>query len=237
MKVIQSIFISLAILAGNILMSPIALSDERDTDKVVAVTAHQVVAATTERLVQIITEAKGYFEKDPDRFYREIEEVLGDIVDFDSFSRGVMGKYASKKRYMALGSAEEKRQFKSRMKRFSETFRTGLVQTYAKGLLAFSGNKIEMLPPQQGAADQPSVTVVQHIYGAAEKPHEVRYKLRKNRAGDWKLRNLTIEAINLGKIYQSQFYSAVKQHKGDIDSVIDNWSVDPTADAEKTVES
>ena len=56
-----------------------------------------------------------------------------------------------------------------------------------------------------------------------------KYKMRKNRAGAWKLRNVTIEAINLGKVYQSQFSSAAKQYKGDIDAVIDNWTVDPTS--------
>ena len=42
---------------------------------------------------------------------------------------------------------------------------------------------------------------------------------------------MTIEAVNLGKVYQSQFYSAAKQYKGDIDKVIDNWSVDPTGNS------
>ncbi len=57
----------------------------------------------------------------------------------------------------------------------------------------------------------------------------MQYKLRKNRQGEWKLRNVTIEAINLGKVYQSQFSSAAKLYSGDIDRVIDSWTVDPTA--------
>jgi phospholipid transport system substrate-binding protein len=55
--------------------------------------------------------------------------------------------------------------------------------------------------------------------------------MRKNRQGEWKLRNVTIEAINLGVIYQSQFASAAAQYNGDIDRVIDFWSVDPTVAA------
>ena len=74
----------------------------------------------------------------------------------------------------------------------------------------------------------PHKTVVQHIYGKSEKPFVVNYKLRKDKRGHWKLRNLTIEAINLGKVYRSQFSYAAKQYNGDIDKVIDNWSVDPT---------
>ena len=191
--------------------------------------AYDVIEATTNNVMTVITEAQGYFEEDPERFYREIEDVLGAVVDFDSFARGVMGKYASKRAYMALSTTEEKQAFKQRMSRFSNIFREGLVKTYAKGLLAFNGNRIDVLRPKGKPAESSSITVVQHIQGEAEKPYVVHYKMRLNGDREWKLRNLTIEAINLGQVYRSQFYSAVKLHKGNVDKVIDNWSVDPTA--------
>ncbi|WP_101757606.1 phospholipid-binding protein MlaC [Oceanicoccus sp. KOV_DT_Chl] len=194
-------------------------------------TAHQVVQATTDRVMKIIVEAQVYYDKEPQRFYDEIEGVLSDVVDFNSFARGVMGPYASKQAYMALKTGAEKEAFKQRMVRFSSTFKDGLVQTYAKGLLAFNGNKIEVLPAASDVEGEGSVTVIQHIHGDAEKPYEVQYKMRQNSKGDWKLRNVTIEAINLGKVYQSQFSSAVRQYQGDIDKVIDNWSVEPGADS------
>ena len=84
-------------------------------------TAHQVVEHTTEQVMELITEAQGYFNEDPERFYREIDKVLEEVVDFDSFARGVMGKYASKRMYLSLSSEEEKKQFIANMKRFSET--------------------------------------------------------------------------------------------------------------------
>lgn len=189
--------------------------------------ANDVVKATTDRVMKIITDAQIYYDTDPDRFYNEVGQVLTDVVDFDSFARGVMGTHASKKQYMALETNEEKAAFKARIKRFADTFKDGLVQTYAKGLLAFSGNRIKVLPSAKDAATKGSVTVIQHIYGESEKPYVLQYKMRKNRSGEWKLRNVTIEAINLGRVYQSQFRSAVKQYKGDIDAVIDNWTVDP----------
>ncbi len=237
MKVTQSIIICLSLMAGNVLASsPAVGAPTEKVEQAVTASAHKVVEDTTNRIMAIIDEAEDYFEQDPRRFYAQIETVLKEVVDFDSFSRGVMGSYASKKRYMALATVEEKKQFKARMKRFSDTFRTGLVQTYAKGLLAFNGNKIELLPTSEDDAKNTSVTVVQLVYGDAEKPYEVQYKLRKNRAGEWKLRNMTIEAVNLGRVYRSQFSSAVKQYEGDIDKVIDNWSVDPTADESENPE-
>ncbi len=224
MKIAQSLLVSVLIMLVGATLSHAVVSEEKER-----LTAHQVVEATTQQIMDIILEAQGYFDEDPDRFYTEIESVLGEVVDFDSFARGVMGPYASKDMYQTLKTDEEKKLFIERMKRFSTTFKDGLVQTYAKGLLAFNGNRIEVLPPVGEVDNSGSVTVVQHIYADSERPFVVHYKLRKNRAGDWKLRNVTIEAVNLGKVYQSQFLSAVKQHNGDVDQVINNWSVDPTS--------
>lgn len=234
MKLLRTHITAFIALAVGLLASPLWAAEAQAATT--QVSAHEVVEQTTQRVMAIITEAQGYFDEDPERFYGEIEKVLDDVVDFDSFARGVMGKYASKRMYMTLQSDEEKKQFVARMRRFSDTFREGLVRTYAKGLLAFNGNRIEVLPPAEDVAIGDSVTVVQQIYGDAEKPYVVHYKLRQDRAGEWKLRNVTIEAINLGKVYQSQFASAAKLYEGDIDKVIDNWTVDPTAGSEEPVE-
>lgn len=238
MKAVKTLIFYVAMVAA--LLSSISASyaaSQQDIDLTAG--PHELVQATTDRVMDIIEQAKGYYGEDPQRFYEEIDSVLADVVDFKSFARGVMGTYASKKRYMALSSVEEKKAYKARMVRFSDTFKNGLVQTYAKGLLAFNGNKIEVVPPE-GDIDlsgKSSVTVEQRIYGEAEKPYVVQYKLRQNRQGEWKLRNVTIEAINLGKVYQGQFSSAARQYDGDIDKVIDNWTVDPRSNNDEQASS
>ena len=192
-------------------------------------TAHQTVEGVTDRVMALIEEANGYFEEDPDRFYAEIESILDEVVDFNSFSRGVMGPYATRDYYMQLGSKEAKKEFVDKVKRFSVVFRDGLVKTYAKGLLAFGGTKVEVVEPESDQSEQTSQNVLQKIYGNADKPYEVYYKMRKDKSGAWKIRNVTIEAVNFGRVYQGQFISAAKQYNGDLDMVIDNWSVVPTS--------
>ena len=193
-------------------------------------TAHETVEDVTNRVLVLIKEANTYYEKEPDRFYSEVETILDELVDFKSFARGVMGPYASKKYYMQL-SDDQKKIFRGQVKRFAESFKTGLVQTYAKGLLAFGGTRVDVIQPEKPVSGN-SVTVLQKIHGSADKPYEVLYKMRLNKQGVWKLRNVTIEAVNLGKVYQGQFLSAVKQYEGDIDKVIDNWSIRPVEDAD-----
>ena len=200
---------------------------------------YQIVQQTTERVLAVIKDGKGYYEKEPDRFNKQVEAVMNDVVDFDGFARGVMGPYASAQRYQALTTEQEKTEFRARVQRFSETFKHGLVETYAKGLLKFNGQKIETLPARKG--DDPAtgaVAIVQNIYGSADKPYVVQYSMRRNRDGEWKLQNVIIEGINLGQTYRSQFASAADQYRGDLDKVIANWKVEPKAaiDAENSKE-
>lgn len=196
-------------------------------------TPYQVIKNTTNQVTAVIEQSHSYYDEDPQRYYAEIGAVLAEVVDFDSFARGVMGRYASKQEYSRLKTAEQKAAYRARMDRFSGVFKGALIETYAKGLLAFSGNKIEVVVPDELAPANGSVTVVQHIYGESEQPYVVLYKMRQNKAGQWKLRNVTIEAVNLGKVYQSQFASAVRQYDGDVDKVIDTWVVVPVRSEEQ----
>ena len=49
------------------------------------------------------------------------------------------------------------------------------------------------------------------------------YQMGRNKAGEWKLRNVIIETVNLGEIYRNQFQAAARKHNGDLNVVIDNW--------------
>ncbi len=189
---------------------------------------YQLVQQTTEQVLAVIREGKGYYDKDPAKFNRQVEAVLDNIVDFDSFARGVMGPYAGQQRYQALATEQEKTAFRARVQQFSNQFRQGLIETYAKGLLKFDGQKIETLPPRRGDnVASGNVAVLQNIYGAADKPYVIQYSMRKNREGIWKLQNVIIEGINLGQTYRSQFAAAADQYRGDLDKVIANWHVEP----------
>ena len=188
----------------------------------------QVISSATDEVMGVITEAKGYYEKEPDRYFSNIAVVLDKFVDFDDFSRAVMGGFASEKRLQSLSSDAERARAEEQIDRFAAVFKAGLVQTYGKGFLAFGGEKVEIADSRL-SPDGNDAQVLQLVYGIAEKPYEIRYSLRKNDAGEWKLRNVVIEAINLGKIYRNQFLSAAKKYKGDVDQVIDNWVVEEAA--------
>lgn len=190
-----------------------------------AQTPDQLVTQTTERVISLAKEAKGYYAKDPERLNRQVDQVMNDVVDFDGFARGVMGSYASEQKYNALKTDQERAAFKARIARFTEVFRHGLIETYAKGLLKFDGQRIEIVPGRSSVSGT-TATVVQNIYGGAEKPYVIQYSLRQDANGTWKLRNVIIEGVNLGQTYRSQFASAAEQNGGDLDRVVATWRVE-----------
>ena len=190
----------------------------------------QVVEQATQRVMAVIEEARDYHAEDPERYFQQIDQVMEDVVDYRGFARGVMGVYASKQRYQSLSSDAEREQFKSQFERFSEVFRQGLIRTYAKGLLAFNGERIEVEPVAdadlQGAR---SVNVIQRIFNQDDSAFEVVYKMRRLSSGEWKLLNVTIEGVNLGLTYRNQFAQSVKDRNGDIDQVIEHWNATDSA--------
>lgn len=188
-------------------------------------TAHQFVEVKTEELIGLITEAQGYYDEDPQRFNKSLEAMMVQFVDFKSFARGVMGKYAGRKRIESLDEAGRAKLI-AQIGRFQDVFQTALIDTYGKGLLVFEGERVEVVAPTESANKGPDRALVkQLIHGERDKPYVIVYSMKRSKAGDWKVRNMIIESSNLGKIYRNQFYNAYQVYEGDIDKVIDSWVV------------
>ncbi|MEM8499506.1 MAG: ABC transporter substrate-binding protein [Pseudomonadota bacterium] len=186
----------------------------------------ELIRDATDKIVSAIEQAKKYYDTEPERFHAAIDEILFPLIDFRSFARGVMGKHGSRRYESTLKDDAAKQVFQARVDAFTEKFKQGLVATYAKGLLTFQGETIDVLPVGGGIAAGKSVNVVQKIHGDGSEPVLIRYKMRQNTEGLWKVRNVQLQSINLGKVYRNQFASAVRQYNSDIDKVIENWVVE-----------
>ncbi len=135
-----------------------------------------------------------------------------------------MGPYATSERYRSLDEAG-RAELRDQLDRFTEVMRVGLVRTYSKGLLAFGGSRIEVSSPAADEAQQNMASVEQLIFSQEAEPYRVLYQMGRDRSGDWKLRNVIIESVNLGEIYRSQFQSAARKEDGDLDAVIAGWTL------------
>jgi phospholipid transport system substrate-binding protein len=181
----------------------------------------EVISDVTAQVMTVVAEANTYFDEDPDRYYREIDEALAELVDWPGFATAVMGEYYSRGRSMdQAGRANLKRQ----RDYFATTLREGLIRSYAKGLLAFGGARMEVQGVEASPQSARVATVTQLVYGEAERVHTIRYQMGQYKDGAWRLRNLIIDTINLGKIYRNQFSALARDADDDLGSAIAQWN-------------
>jgi phospholipid transport system substrate-binding protein len=185
--------------------------------------AYDLVETTTVQVMEVVTAAEAYVEDEPERYYDQVQGLLDPLIDYRGFARQVMGPYASSKRYRSLDEAGRK-QLREQLDRFTQVMRLSLVRTYSKGLLAFGTARIEVEAPEAEQSATSRVSVKQLIYTEGEEPYVVLYQMGQGKTGDWRLRNVIIESVNLGEIYRDQFLASARKQDGDLDAVIDSWT-------------
>ena len=183
-----------------------------------------IIESTTTQIMAAVGEAPEYFDTDPDRFYNEIGAVLDQTIDWRGFAKGVMGDYASNARYRSLDE-EGRIALRDQLQSFTDIMKSGLIRTYAKGLLAFSGSKFEIVDDEAIDPNARSASITQRVYGAGDRTYIVRYQMGRSRDGSWRLRNIIVADINLGQIYRNQFAAAAKSADGDVARVVAEWDI------------
>lgn len=160
-------------------------------------------------LLSTAAESKQFFLSDRDRYFGEIEAVLNTFVDFNAVARVVMNRFAA--------SASD-----AQIERFAGILRTTLTRFYGASLVSYNGEKLVFLPPSNPSADPRSDTVVgMELRG--ETNLQLQYQMFINADNQWKLKNLSLAGINLGRQYFTQFSALMAKHNNDIDAVLDNW--------------
>ena len=179
-----------------------------------AVQAQQMSAVETAELgvntlLETVTESKDLFLSNRDQYFRNVEAVLNTFVDFTAVAEVVMSRYASE--------ASE-----AQLQRFADILKTTLTRFYGASLVSYNGEELVFLPPRDPAADPRADTVVgMELRG--DTSLRLQYQMFLNENDEWKLKNLSLAGINLGRQYYTQFAALMTQHNNDIDAVLDNW--------------
>ena len=173
------------------------------------VSAHEYAERTHSNIIEIIKTRNQLFLDNPDLFTKEISDAFGSIVDFKRISRNVMGKYAK--------DATPKQ-----LEDFSKVFKSSLLDTYASTLVEFKDEKINVLPPI-GPTNSKTKARVNIEIVTSTSIYPGRYSMYLDKDNDWKIINIEINGMNLGKIFRNQFYSLMEKNKEDINLVIENW--------------
>lgn len=176
---------------------------------VAAPSAHEVVQQTTDKLLADLKSNKASYKQNPQAFYDALNEILGPVVDSDGISRSIMTVKYSRK-----ATPEQ-------MKRFEESFKRSLMQFYGNALLEYDNQGIRVLPAKNEEGDRATVGMeVKDNKGAV---YPVSYTMVQ-KEGEWMLRNVIINGINIGKLFRDQFADSMQRNGNDLDKTIDGWA-------------
>ncbi|MGF6332640.1 phospholipid transport system substrate-binding protein [Pseudomonas sp. BS3782 TE3695] len=176
---------------------------------VAAQSAHELVQDTTNRLLADLAANKEKYKQDPQDFYTALNTIVGPVVDAEGISKSIMTVKYSRK-----ATPEQ-------MQRFVENFKRGLFQFYGNALLEYDNQGIVVDPAKDESGDRTSVGMTVKSSSGAIYP--VSYTLEKIN-GEWKLRNVIINGINIGKLFRDQFADAMQRNGNDLDKTIDGWA-------------
>lgn len=172
--------------------------------------AQQVVQQTTDTLLADLKANKVQYKADPAAFYASLERILGPVVDVQGIARGVMTV-----RYSRRASAEQ-------LQRFEEEFKRSLMQFYGNALLEYDNQDIRVLPVAN-AQDAQRSTVNMEIRDARGTVYPLSYTMVRLDE-QWKLRNMVINGINVGKLFRDQFAQSMQSNRNDLDKTIAGWA-------------
>ncbi len=109
--------------------------------------AHEVVQRTTAKVMASINKNRPIYERDKMRFFGELEDVFGPMVDFQRLTHRIMGNY-----YREATLEQHKR--------FASVFKRGLLSSYATGLIEFDDYEVRVQPPKTGVENTLRNTLV-----------------------------------------------------------------------------
>lgn len=205
------------LLASLVLMLPFLAQANTPT-----VAPQQMVENATRALLDRVLKEKAELQRDPEALFRLVDENITPFVDVDGIARGVMGQY-----FRQATPAQQQE--------FARVFKQSLVRTYARGLTAYDNQRIVFKPYRAGNdATRAQVEMEVHASGQV---YPVTFQLQTDKAGQWKVRNLIINGINLGLTFRNQFASAVEANRGNIGRAIAGWSPDTRALEDKPAQA
>ena len=161
-------------------------------------------------LLSTVQESRGLFLTDRDSYFGAVEEVLNSIVDFNAVAVVVMNRYAE--------SASD-----AQKDRFAGILRATLTRFYGASLVSYEGQELAFLPSNDADADPRADTIVGMELRGGDTNLQLQYQMFLNENDEWKLKNLSLVGINLGRQYFTQFSGLMGQNNNDIDAVLDNW--------------
>lgn len=170
--------------------------------------AHDLIQDSTSELLSDLAAHRAQYRANPDAFFTALDRIIGPAVDAEGISRSIMTIKYSRNATPA------------QMTRFQESFKRSLMRFYGNALLEYNNQGITVGPAKDENGTRTSVDM--QVKGTNGAVYPVSYTLEKIN-GEWKVRNVIVNGINLGKLFRDQFTEAMQRNGNNLDKTIDNW--------------
>lgn len=181
------------------------------TEPVQPIHPQQVIQNVTDQLLILLKEKKSdEGELDEDQFLSDLESILDPSIDYEKFSKGVMGKYYRK-------SSDEQH------KQFISVFKKSLFSAYATAFLALDGETITIHPYTKPLKTK--ATIKMDVHAADGTVYPISYSMHLTKDNTWKVKNVIAGPLNLGLTFKNLFLDLMSKYR-DVDLAIENWSSD-----------
>lgn len=197
----QRLFLALALVVAVVSQAQAEQAEE----------LREYVDVNTQKLVEKLNEERGLYEKDPEAFYRSMDEALTDFVDFRRIAARVMGRYARQ-------TTPEQRD------EFVEKFKRSLFDSYAKALVDAEDFEINVKEATILPRDEDRASVDLEVISSSGNRYPVVYSMYRNGEGQWLMENVIVEGVNIGLAFRDRFSQEMEENRGQIQVVIDGWS-------------
>lgn len=161
-------------------------------------------------LLETAIDSKSLFLTDREQYFEEIESVLESFVDFNAVARVVMSRFDDQ-------ATEDQRT------RFADILKSSLTRFYGASLVSYQGEELIFLPQEEKESNPRDDVVLSMELTGGSMELQLQYQMFINDSDDWKLKNLSLAGINLGRQYFAQFSALMTEHGNNIDSVLNNW--------------
>ncbi|MCV6625590.1 MAG: ABC transporter substrate-binding protein [Cellvibrionaceae bacterium] len=171
---------------------------------------HQLVREVSSKIETLLADYRAGKVSSSAQLNQGLSAVLEPVVSFKRIAAGVMG-------------AHRENASKAQKAAFLQKFKTELISTYAKGMLGLGDFTIKVLDPKAPVGEKRLVSVLMNAV-TDKGDTRIAYTMRKGRkSGQWKLVNVVLNGVNMGKTFAGQFDEAMRQNGNDLDKVIANW--------------
>ena len=156
-----------------------------------------VVKATAESVISHIEENRSVLEKNPEKIYDMVNQLIIPRFDFVSMSKWVLGKHWKQ-------ASEEQRS------EFIIQFKELLVRTYARALLEYSGQAIKYFPVEQNPESNLAV-VRTELTSKSSAQLPILYRMHQKNE-EWKVVDVSVDGVSLVTTYRGSFATQIKKN-------------------------